>query len=49
MISHRLPNASILDGSVTVELSAAAAISNPSKLMMCQKGSPRRTILSAQR
>ena len=36
-------------GHSIVELSAAAAISNPSKLMMCQKASPRRTILSAQR
>ena len=90
MISHHVPNASFLDGSVTVQelctrlldtsttfaelltgynlsvlcsssfghsqvghsmvlLSAVAAISNPSMLMMCQKAHPRRTNLSAQR
>jgi hypothetical protein len=36
-------------GQSIVLLSAVAAISNPSMLMMCQKASPRRINLSAQR
>ena len=93
MISHHLPNALILDGSVTVQelctrpldtspnicsipdriqfvcpiqlflwtftggafhsraeiCGSNLQLGNPSKLMMCQKACPRRTILSAQR
>ena len=37
------------EGHSLVLLSAVAAISNPSMLMMCQKAHPRRTNLSAQR